>query len=166
FDLFTSSLPSFKTKHLTARDSNENTITSHSTMKLFTYSEAITLFSILAPVTAMAIHQGPELIAAPNRNSDFSFYCRSGKSYNKNYLMGEVRDAINLIGESRTFLIHPEPFEEVQYQISGEQWFYPLQAYYGSRDHVVFTRDAQVAGVVHLMIRDNGERYYDPCIIT
>ncbi|CAD6504321.1 BgTH12-07860 [Blumeria graminis f. sp. triticale] len=134
-------------------------------MKLFSISGATTLFYILAPVTAMSDVKYPGLLRVPNPNSYFEFLCPSFITYNKPTLMDKIQMIRRVAGNPQMRDYHPKAFDFHQFNIPGEQLYYPLSAAGAMQDYLVFNTDYVIAGVVTRSILANSEEDYAPCDI-
>ncbi|CAD6504323.1 BgTH12-06054 [Blumeria graminis f. sp. triticale] len=132
-------------------------------MKLFTISGATTLFCILAIVTAMSDYQDPALSPVPDQNSDFIFNCPSGQTYVKDYLMRVVRGARQIMSNPHLHKSYPYHFNDILYNIDGQQWCYPLFGNDLIHDYVVFNTNNEIAGVAHRMTFNREEDEFEAC---
>ncbi|CAD6504335.1 BgTH12-06066 [Blumeria graminis f. sp. triticale] len=134
-------------------------------MKPITISGVATLFCILVPVTAMSGQAASVLVQVPNPNSNFSFLCPNGRDYDKNYLIRIIEMGRQIMRNSRIQSYNPSHFNDIQYNINGDQWCYPLTEENGTKDFVVFNSHDQIAGVVTRTDLTSGREDYRPCTI-
>ncbi|CCU76089.1 putative candidate secreted effector protein [Blumeria hordei DH14] len=134
-------------------------------MKLFTASGVATLFSILAPVTAVSVPNSGRGITVPNPDRNFSFLCENGRSYAKDYLIGKVEEAINILRDPDTHYDFPVQLNHLNYHILGPLWYYPVNLPAPS-DFVVFNTNSRIAGVATYVDLPYGEMTFRACSLN
>ncbi|CCU76098.1 CSEP0128 putative effector protein [Blumeria hordei DH14] len=134
-------------------------------MKLFTASGVATLFSILAPVTAISVPNIGRGITVPNPDRNFSFLCENGRSYAKDYLIGKVQEGRTIMRHPNAHIDYPVQLNYLNYHIVGPLWYYPVNLP-APADFVVFNTNSQIAGVATYVDLPYGEIPFRACSLN
>ena len=153
---------SLETSEFHVTNFRKNITTSHLTMKLFTISGAVTLFSILAPVTAMSGTTAAPPLEVSDQNRDFQFWCAEGRWYTKEFIKAMVDNVIPLIGNPDPEQLYPSQFTMLAYKVPGPLWYQPLLRF-GPDDFVIFNQRGQIAGVAICGEHNDRSVWCDPC---
>ncbi|VDB91143.1 Bgt-50185, partial [Blumeria graminis f. sp. tritici] len=138
-------------------------------MKFLSISGVTMLCSILAPVNSMSNIVYPQLLPdaqflpVPNPNQAFSYSCPDGRRHDKNTLENKARIGKQGLDDWNFSHGYPEYFHELNYNINGDKWFYPIDD--NHVDFVVFTETGRVVGVVFRAQFDNRRSSYHPCVL-
>ncbi|CCU76096.1 putative candidate secreted effector protein [Blumeria hordei DH14] len=134
-------------------------------MKLFTISGAATLFGIFAPAAVMAGFTGRLMLSPQNQHKEFSFLCVDERSYNKEFMVAVVANALQLMRDPHPEQLYPEKFNFLPCAISGPLWYQPLYNY-GPDDFIIFNEEREIAGVATCEDQNDGSVWCEECDLT